>query len=125
MLNSSYLLSVVDVEDYHDSLGAAAASETITPASMEAPILFERGGYYYLLAGRTCCFCQEGSGAQLWMAELPLGPWLDMHIDINPGVNLLPRNIPAQCNAGNQDHQRIASQGVCISVTTGEGGRRG
>ena len=83
--------------DYHDSLGAAASSGTISPISNEAPILFERKGWYYLLYGHTCCFCEQGSGAEVWAAQHPLGPWTNMHLDINPGF-LGIRDIRTQCN---------------------------
>ena len=84
--------------DYHDSLGAGASSGQISPVNNEAPILFERRGWYYLLYGHTCCFCEAGSGAQVWVAPHPLGPWTDTGIDINPGDWLGRRDIPAQCN---------------------------
>merc|ERR1712117_452686 len=76
--------------DYHDSLGAAATSGQISPINNEAPILFERRGWYYLLYGHTCCFCEVG------VASHPLGPWTDTGTDINPGDWLGRRDIPAQ-----------------------------
>ena len=85
--------------DYHDSLGAASSSGPVSPAGNEAPLLFSRRGWYYLMYGHTCCFCQEGSGARVWTAGHPLGPWTDTGTDINPGHGLLgERNIRAQCN---------------------------
>ena len=84
-------------EDYYDSLGALSSSGTISPISNEAPILFERKGWYYLLYGHTCCFCEQGSGAEVWAAQHPLGPWTNLHLDINPGF-LGIREIKAQCN---------------------------
>ena len=98
--------------DYHDSLGAAASSGKISPIGNEAPILFERRGWYYLLYGHTCCFCETGSSAHLVMSPHPLGPWTDTRVDINPAdpgdvLGLGVREVPAQCN------------GV-ISVVTGD-----
>ena len=37
--------------------------------SNEAPILFSRRGWYYLLYGHTCCFCQPGSGARVQVSS--------------------------------------------------------
>ena len=37
--------------------------------SNEAPILFSRHGWYYLLYGHTCCFCQPGSGARVQVSS--------------------------------------------------------
>jgi hypothetical protein len=85
--------------DYHDSLGALASTGTISPISNEAPILFERQGWYYLLYGHTCCFCEQGSGAEVWAADHPLGPWINLDLDINPGSLLSGREIKAQCNS--------------------------
>jgi len=63
-------------DDYHDSLGKNATSETISPSGNEAPMMFERKGYYYLIYGHTCCFCEEGAGAHVFYAKNPLGPWI-------------------------------------------------
>ena len=83
--------------NYHDSLGAVATTGNISPHNNEAPILFEWKGWYYLLYGHTCCFCEQGSGAEVWAAQHPLGPWINMHLDINPKF-LGIREIKAQCN---------------------------
>ena len=85
--------------DYHDSYGAEWSSGQISPVNNEAPILFSRQGWYFLLYGHTCCFCEAGSGAQAWVAPHPLGPWTDTGVDVNPGDWLGRRDIKAQCNA--------------------------
>ena len=41
----------------NSSTRAPATGVVVTPPFYEAPLLFERGGAYYLLAGPTCCFC--------------------------------------------------------------------
>ena len=85
--------------DYTDSLGASASAGPLSPSSHEAPILFERLGYYYLLFGHTCCFCSEGAGSQVMVATHPLGPWNDTGVDINPKRGLLNgRAVRAQEN---------------------------
>jgi len=85
--------------DYKDSFGSTASSGTISPISNEAPLFFERNGWYYLLYGHTCCFCAGGSGAEVWAASHPLGPWENLNLDINPRPNILsPHTIPAQPN---------------------------
>lgn len=83
---------------FTNSLGASATSGQISPISNEAPLLFERKGYYYLMYGHTCCFCHQGSGAEVWTARHPLGPWTNMHLDINPNHLFTGREIKAQCN---------------------------
>jgi Glycosyl hydrolases family 43 len=41
----------------------------------EAGSMFKRNGLYYLLTDYTCCFCTQGSGAQVFTANKPLGPY--------------------------------------------------
>ncbi|MFN8134438.1 MAG: family 43 glycosylhydrolase [Bacteroidales bacterium] len=50
-------------------------SGTILP-SAEACSMFKRNGIYYVLSDKMCQFCPEGSGAQVFMASNPLGPYL-------------------------------------------------
>lgn len=83
--------------DFTDSMKDLTTGE-ITPSGNEAPILFERQGKYYLIFGHICCFCQQGSGASVWIANHPLGPWNDTKIDINPNHLINGREIKAQTN---------------------------
>jgi hypothetical protein len=41
----------------------------------EAGSMFKRNGMYYLLTDYTCCFCTQGSGAMVFAAKNPLGPY--------------------------------------------------
>jgi hypothetical protein len=70
--------------NFTDSLGAARTTGPISPPSNEAPIVFERKGWFYLIFGSTCCFCQQGAGAQVWAARHPLGPWNSTGVELNP-----------------------------------------
>lgn len=45
------------------------------PYFVEAPVFFKRNGKYYVLFGHCCCFCYQGSGIQVFMADNPMGPW--------------------------------------------------
>jgi hypothetical protein len=49
-------------------------SGTLLP-SAEACSMFKRNGIYYVLSDKMCQFCPEGSGAQVFMAANPLGPY--------------------------------------------------
>jgi len=60
----------------------------------EAPALFKRQKRYYALFDGCCCFGPEGSGAQVWIAEKPLGPYTQ-HGNINRDYTGNPI-IPAQ-----------------------------
>lgn len=78
-------------EEFTDSLGADFNSGYVSPAKMEAPMMFKRNRYYYLLYGHTCCFCKEGSGAHIKVAESPLGPWTDTGFELNPQKGLIKK----------------------------------
>lgn len=69
--------------DFLDSLGSAATTGELSQSKQEAPVLFQRGSYYYLMFGHTCCFCREGGGAHVMVASHPLGPWRDL-TELNP-----------------------------------------
>ncbi len=59
-------------ENYTESTkqGSAFVAE-----NCEAGSMFKRNGLYYLLTDYTCCFCTQGSGAQVFTATNPLGPY--------------------------------------------------
>ena len=68
-------------------------------AGNEAPVIFERAGWYYLLFGNICCFCATGAGARVLVASHPLGNWSDTGIELNPRhVLSLFHTIPSQNN---------------------------
>lgn len=53
----------------------------------EAGSMFKRIGLYYLLTDYTCCFCTQGSGAKVFTASSPLGPFTyRQNINRHPGV---------------------------------------
>ena len=40
--------------------------------------------YWHILLDKDILLAIKGSGAEVWVAEHPLGPWTNMHLDINP-----------------------------------------
>ena len=83
--------------NFSDVLGDGAKTDFLTPKGNEAPIFFERQGWYYILYGPTCCFCKEGSGANVLVSSAPLGPWVSMNVDLNPKLpNSMDRTIAGQ-----------------------------
>lgn len=89
-------------DDWSDALPATAKGSTsgdLSEKDVEAPMLFERHGWYYLVYGNTCCFCAEGGGATVLVARHPLGPWSDTGVDLNPRSSPgCARRIPSQNN---------------------------
>ncbi|CAF5225181.1 unnamed protein product, partial [Rotaria magnacalcarata] len=63
--------------DYTNSLGKSFTTDPLTPFNNEAPILFKRYGYYYLLFGECCCFCPLGSNSHVFVSYHALGTWRD------------------------------------------------
>jgi Glycosyl hydrolases family 43 len=61
----------------------------------EAGSMFKHNGLYYLLTDYTCCFCTQGSGAQVFTASNPLGPYAHRQ-----NINRYPGEIAAVLNDG-------------------------
>jgi hypothetical protein len=61
----------------------------------EAGSMFKRNGLYYLLTDYTCCFCTQGSGAQVFTAATPLGPYT-----WRQNINRYPGELSAILNDG-------------------------
>jgi Glycosyl hydrolases family 43 len=66
----------VSVELLNDDYTASTLTGSAFIAEhCEAGSMFKRNGLYYLLTDYTCCFCTQGSGAQVFTAPHPLGPY--------------------------------------------------
>ena len=71
-------------EELTDTMQPARSSGDVSAPDNEAPLFFERRGWYYLAFGHVCCFCAEGGGASLFVSRSPLGPFTDTGVDLNP-----------------------------------------
>jgi hypothetical protein len=78
----------------NDYLGSAGAVSPVLGTGSEAPVMFRNGNVYYALFDTCCCFCREGSGARVFTASAPLGPYVERG-NINRGTDRMP-TIPAQ-----------------------------
>jgi hypothetical protein len=58
-----------------DYTGSTLQGSDFLADNCEAGSMFKRNGLYYLLTDYTCCFCTQGSGAQVFTARNPLGPY--------------------------------------------------
>ena len=58
-----------------DYLSSTGKNSGFILSNSEACSLFKRNGIYYMLADYTCAFCKEGSGACVFTASNPLGPY--------------------------------------------------
>lgn len=58
-----------------DYLGSTGETSEVLATGCEAPALFRRGGLYYALTDSACCFCARGTGARVFTATAPLGPF--------------------------------------------------
>jgi hypothetical protein len=84
-------------DDFRDATPGASTG-ALSPSNNEAPAIFRRGAFFYLLYGHTCCFCKGGAGARVSVASHPMGPWIDTGVELNPGPTGGDHVIPAQNN---------------------------
>jgi Glycosyl hydrolases family 43 len=77
-----------------DFLESTGETSEILATGSEAPAMFKRGAIYYALFDTNCCFCTQGSGARVFTATAPLGPY-SFRGNINRDANGKPI-IPAQ-----------------------------
>jgi hypothetical protein len=87
----------VSVELLDDNYTASTmqGSEFIAE-NCEAGSMFKRNNKYYLLTDYTCCFCTQGSGAQVFTAASPLGPFT-----YRQNINRCPGQLASLVNDGN------------------------
>eukprot|EP00656_Telonema_subtile_P013372 TRINITY_DN16795_c0_g1_i1.p1 TRINITY_DN16795_c0_g1~~TRINITY_DN16795_c0_g1_i1.p1 ORF type:complete len:403 (-),score=80.30 TRINITY_DN16795_c0_g1_i1:31-1239(-) len=90
---------------------------------VEAPAMFKRRGVYYALFDNCCCFCGGGSGAGVYTASNPLGPWL-YHQNIACGADVLQPGCGCgmnhdSCPAEYNTSITKAQQNFVIKVGTG------
>lgn len=60
-----------------DYLSSTLQNSGFLGEGSEAPAIFKRGKFYYALFDKTCCFGPEGSGARVFTAKNPLGPYTE------------------------------------------------
>uniref|UniRef100_A0A6B2L7W1 Glycosyl hydrolase family 43 protein n=1 Tax=Arcella intermedia TaxID=1963864 RepID=A0A6B2L7W1_9EUKA len=83
--NNFHVITIEQLtDDYQETLGANATSGDVSGLNNEAPMMFKRQGWYYLLFGQCCCFCRTGSNSQLVVSKSALGPFVDPGVDIDP-----------------------------------------
>ena len=58
-----------------DYLSSTMESTDPVAGNVESPALFKRNNVFYLLFDNTCCFGADGSGARVYTAPTPLGPF--------------------------------------------------
>ncbi|HNT34216.1 MAG TPA: hypothetical protein PKH07_04385, partial [bacterium] len=77
-----------------DFLSSAGENSGVLATGCEAASLFKREDRYYALFDSCCCFCPQGSGARVYSATSPMGPYA-LHGNINRDEHTTPI-IPAQ-----------------------------
>jgi hypothetical protein len=58
-----------------DFLSSTLEGTGILAEGCEACAMFKRDGKYYVLFDDCCCFCPQGTGARVYSASAPLGPY--------------------------------------------------
>lgn len=72
-----------------DFLNGTGESSGILGVGSEAPAMFRNRNRYYVLFDSTCCFCSAGSGARVFVASAPPGPYREQK-NINRGPDGRP-----------------------------------
>jgi hypothetical protein len=79
-----HMVSIEQLND--DFLSSTMENGGVIAKHVEAGSQFKRNGKYYLLTDYTCCFCNYGSGARVYMSDDPLsGYQLTGNINRYPG----------------------------------------
>ncbi len=60
-----------------DYLGSTGETSAVLADGCEAPVLFRHNQLYYALFDLCCCFGPQGSGARVYTATSPLGPFTE------------------------------------------------
>ena len=69
-----------------DFLGSTGEVSDVLARGCEATSMFKRNALYYVLFDTACCFCAGGSGARVYVASSPLGPYTQRsNINRDPG----------------------------------------
>jgi len=90
--------------DFFNARRDTPPTAALSPASHEAPVLFARHGWVYLLYGHTCCFCSGGAGARALVSPYPrpgnVWNWSDTGVELNPirPWSISEHAIPSQNN---------------------------
>jgi hypothetical protein len=58
-----------------DFLGSGGQASDVLGRGSEEPALFKHAARYYDVFDSNCCFCPAGSGARVFVASSPLGPY--------------------------------------------------
>jgi hypothetical protein len=97
--SNQHTIKVEQLDDRYYNSVLSPTTPLVAPSGNEAPLFFQRNGWYYLIYGHTCCFCSGGAGARVLTAPHPLGEWTDSKVELNPRKALsFDHMIPSQNN---------------------------
>ncbi len=92
----------VSIEELDDAYtGSKLIGSEFIAKDCEAGSMFKRKDLYYLLTDYTCCFCTQGSGARVYTAKNPLGPY-----QLTNNINRYPGEYAALLNDGYSDNNQ-------------------
>lgn len=114
-----HMVSIEKLSD--DFLSSTMENGGIIAKHVEAGSQFKRNGKYYLLTDNTCCFCNYGSGARVYMSDDPLSGY-----ELTGNINRYPGKIVHELRDGRTIGTRYATlekkangfQSIDISLET-------
>jgi hypothetical protein len=98
-----------------DYLSSTGQTSDVVALAAEAPLLFRRNNFYYVLCGPRCAFCPEGSEVLVYISTSPLGPFTSGPI-INHRFENAPQSVWTQQTftvktpEGTFDYSRLTNQ---------------
>ena len=109
-----------------DYLSSTRENSGILAQGCEACALFRRNKTYYALFDGCCCFCAQGSGARVYTAKSPLGPYTQRATSTGtkrarPSLPLSKRTSPSCRLRRNGIH--LDGRPVAVHTGQGEGAR--
>jgi len=72
-IEKDHAVSIEKLND--DYLSSTQENSGFLATGCEATAMFKRQGVYYALFDNCCCFCQQGSGARVYVSSKPMGPY--------------------------------------------------
>ncbi len=88
-----HMVSIEQLND--DFLSSTMENGGIIAKHVEAGSQFKRDGKYYLLTDYTCCFCNYGSGARVYMSDDPLSGY-----ELTGNINRYPGRVADELKDG-------------------------
>ena len=115
----NHRISVEKLSD--DYLSSTGENSGFIAGNCESPSMFKRNGTYYMLTDNTCAFCPQGSGARVYTAPSPMGPFT-YRGNINVGGSATDVPSPWTQPGTGRPNAIIKAQQTHVAIIPAKGG---